>query len=93
MQQRYYSPPPGPAPRVGAPPARPTVRRWDWDRRDPHGYIRMAIVFVGAFIGGFVVWPFLRGGHTDDGYQRPPTEWQGAEAPRRHLTGGRDRAR
>jgi hypothetical protein len=37
-----------------------TVRRSEWDRRDPHGFIRMGLVFVGAFVGRFVVWPMIR---------------------------------
>ncbi len=37
-----------------------STRRSEWDRRDPRGFIRMGLVFVGAFIGGFVLWPMIR---------------------------------
>jgi hypothetical protein len=59
MDASSYSRPGAAQPPYRASPA-PTVRRWDWNRRDPRGFLRMAIVFVGAFIGGFVVWPMIR---------------------------------
>jgi hypothetical protein len=31
-----------------------------WDRRDPNGYGRMLIVFVGAAVGAFFIWPMIR---------------------------------
>jgi hypothetical protein len=56
MQQPLYHT--SPRPQQPAPaPRRPT---WDWDRLDPHGWLRMGLVFVGAFIGAFVLWPMIR---------------------------------
>lgn len=68
-------PPPRPTP------AAPPARRWDWDRQDRHGYIRMAIVFVGAFIGGFVVWPLIRPAFVADSRPYHADEARGYPAP------------
>jgi hypothetical protein len=40
----------------------PSAFRRDWSRRDPQGWFRVVIVFAGALIGAFVIWPLIRGG-------------------------------
>jgi hypothetical protein len=72
---RSNMPPPWPTPAVSQ------ARRWDWDRRDPHGLLRMAIVFVGAFIGGFVVWPLIRPAVVADSRPHYADEARGYAAP------------
>jgi hypothetical protein len=47
----------GPQPSYRTPPAR---RGWDWDRNDPHGFIRIALVFLGAAVGMFIVYTIVR---------------------------------
>ena len=65
----------------------PTVRRWNWDRNDPHGFIRMALVFVGAFVGAFVVWPMVRP------YVIPDQHYAAGDAPQVPIHGRRQHDR
>jgi hypothetical protein len=66
MQQPRYHDPQGYAqqPQHQAQPGRTTAR--DWERHDRQGWIRMAIVCIGAIIGGFVLWPVVRSAFVDD---------------------------
>ena len=56
-------------------------RRWDWDRREPQGYIRMGLVFAGAFVGGFIVWLLIRPAFVADNRPHYADEARGYAAP------------